>query len=526
MPAVVVSQDSFAKGLLRILQDVAREDGGRQQPVVAVREGLVEVSVLQQASDLEASGIRWLDCGETTDLSEVDILVVPAREQTLLARAAAEGALIVCVGAPRGPLPADGVSGIACQDSSTEAVAMSIRRVLDLTAEERLALQTAAYRAARGQAHPDALANDLLRGFNDVLEDAASETARAAPPPSPPVVTAADSPVPKPSTRTRLKNALGRVGLYRPLSRLSWEVRRRRVLVVYENLFASERLYYGQVLGSLEQWTRRRWMFLPASEVDPAFLYSYHTVISMRGTSEKSLEILQTARRYGCRTIYDTDDNLLQLDQAISDPANEWRRKYDSARPRIEAMLALADVVKVYSEAATSVFRRHNPNVVAIRPCQLVTRSELSPNGREGLVTVGFLGSSYKDEEFESLLPALRKLLDEGRPLRFEFFGFVPAELAVRPGITVHPWERDYRKYREKLDGLGWDIGLAPLRDTEFNQCKTNAKYCEYAASGIAGIYSDARVYRDTVTHRRTGLVVPHGSTQAWYDAIVELSAD
>jgi glycosyltransferase involved in cell wall biosynthesis len=98
--------------------------------------------------------------------------------------------------------------------------------------------------------------------------------------------------------------------------------------------------------------------------------------------------------------------------------------------------------------------------------------------------------------------------------------------LAAREEITVHPWERDYRKYREKLDGLGWDIGVAPLRDTEFNQCKSNAKYREYASSGIAGIYSDARIYRDTVADRKTGLIVPHGSTQAWYDAIVELSTD
>ncbi len=522
-PVLVLSPESFTRGLARLLGDTARESDTRRLVV-----GITSEIDWSETPDTGAGGleIRRLESGADIDVAHVDVLVAPAAQRALLARAAAEGVLIVCVGVPRGPLPVDAVSGIVCEDPSARTVAAATRRALDLTADERLRLRTAAYRAARSQAHPDAVANDLLRRFNDVLERAASEAARAVPPPSPPVVATADPPVPKPSTRTRLKNALGRVALYRPLSRLSWEVRRRRVLVVYEHLFASEHLYYGQLLGGLEQRTHRRWMFLPASEVDPAYLYSYHTVISMRGTSEKSLEIMRMARLFGCHTIYDTDDNLLLLDQAISDPANPWRRKYDSARPNIEAMLALSDVVKVYSEAATAVFRRYNPNVVAIRPGQLVTRSELLPHGREGPVTVGFLGSSYKDEEFETLLPALRKLLDEGRPLRFEFFGFVPGELAARGGITVHPWERDYRKYREKLDGLGWDVGLAPLRDTEFNRCKTNAKYCEYAASGIAGIYSDARVYRDTVVHRKTGLLVPHASTQAWYEAILELSAD
>ncbi|HSU82544.1 MAG TPA: glycosyltransferase, partial [Thermoanaerobaculia bacterium] len=83
-----------------------------------------------------------------------------------------------------------------------------------------------------------------------------------------------------------------------------------------------------------------------------------------------------------------------------------------------------------------------------------------------------------------------------------------------------------YPEYRQALPRLGWEVGLAPLRDLEFNRGKNNAKYREYAAAGIAGIYSDAEVYRTTVTHRQTGLVVPHASVQAWYEAILELAGD
>ena len=515
VPEVVLSQESFERGLHRLLRDTAAEDQVHRRPVVAIRKGVDGPPEL-----------RRVDSDESAELSQVDILVVSAGEKGLIARAAAEGVLLVCVSSPQGPLPVDGESGIVCLESGADAVGRGIRRALDLTAEDRLGLRTAAYRAARAYAHPDAVANELLRLLNDALEKAAAEAPRPVPPPSPPIAAPVVSPVPKPSAKARLKRALDRAGLYRPLSRLTWGLRRKRVLVVYEHLFASEYLYYGQVLEGLEQQTRRSWHFLPASQVDPAFLYSYRTVIAMRGTSEKSLEILRMARRFGCRTIYDTDDNLLLLGQVISDPANPWRRKYDPARPAIEAMIALADVVKVYAEGATSIFRRLNPNVVAITPFQLVTRTQLPARHPGAPVTVGFLGTPYKDEEFAALVPAILRLLDEGRPLRFELFGFGPKALEARRDITVHPWVRDYPKYRETLDGLGWDIGLAPLRNTEFSQCKNNAKYREYAASGIAGIYSDARVYRDTVADRKTGLIVPNGSTQAWYDAIVELSTD
>jgi glycosyltransferase involved in cell wall biosynthesis len=64
------------------------------------------------------------------------------------------------------------------------------------------------------------------------------------------------------------------------------------------------------------------------------------------------------------------------------------------------------------------------------------------------------------------------------------------------------------------------------LRELEFNRGKNNAKYREYAAAGIAGIYSDAEIYRATVVHRETGLVVSQESEQAWYEAILELAAD
>jgi glycosyltransferase involved in cell wall biosynthesis len=518
MPDALVSPDRFRRGLLRLLRDIAPETTKRS-PVVAIHKGVFTAGSVR--ADLETSAIRWVDYEESVDLSEVDILVVPAAAQALVAAAAAEGVLLVCAAGDAIPFPVDGVSGIVSPDA-TAAVAESLRRASDLSSEDRLVLRTAAYQAARVRSHPDAVANELFRRFVRVLQkERCTEPAAPQALPSSSFVRP-----PEPPAVRRLKDGLKRARLYRPLSRLLWHTRRRRVLVAYEHLFVSERLYYGQVLDELAEATGRQWLFLPASEIDPSFLYSFHTVISMRGTSEKSLDILRMARRSGCRTIYDTDDNLLLLSQAIADPENEWRRTFDPAKDRLEAMLASADVVRVYSRAAIPIFLPHNPNVVAIPPYQLVTRSDLPAPRRGGPVTVGFLGSRYKDEEFGALIPALERLLCEPRRFRLEIFGFGPAVLTGREDVTTLPWERDYRTYREKLDSFGWDIGLAPLRDLEFHRCKASAKYLEYAASGIAGIYSDARIYRDAVAHRKTGLLVRHDETQAWYDAIVELAED
>jgi glycosyltransferase involved in cell wall biosynthesis len=315
--------------------------------------------------------------------------------------------------------------------------------------------------------------------------------------------------------------------------RLYWAARRKRVLVTYDNLTTSVFLCYGHPLPRLEAATRRRWLLLPAAEVPVEDLHSFHAVISMRGISKRSLEVMTAAAAAGCRTVYDLDDNLLLLDQVIPDPDHPWRRIFDAARPEIEGQLAAADLVKVYSPAALPYFHPYNPNVVALRPYQTVDRSapalrHAAKATREeaGPVKVGFLGSYYKDEEFAPVVGAILRLLAERRPVAFEFFGFLPRALEGRPEISHVPWRSSYEEYRRTLDGLDWDAGLAPLRDLGFNRCKSNNKYREYAAAGIAGIYSDAAIYRESVIDRETGLLVPHASEQAWYEAILELATD
>lgn len=317
--------------------------------------------------------------------------------------------------------------------------------------------------------------------------------------------------------------------LDRLLSRRHGPARRKRVLVTYESYIASIFLYWDHAKPALEAATGRSWLLLPAAEVPLEDLDSFHAVIVARGISKRSLEILRTAKRQGCRTVYDTDDNLLLIDQAFSDPEIPWRRTFGEARPEIEAMLREADVVKLYGEPAVPSFLPYNRRIAVIRPYQILDREELPPIPDRRPVTVGFLGSSFKDDEFPPVVEAIERILQEGReghPVRFEFLGFLPKALAGRPEISHLPWRSSYPEYRETLAGLGWEIGLAPLRDLEFNRGKNNAKYREYAAAGIAGIYSDAEVYRATVAHRETGLVVPHASPQAWYEAILELAGD
>ncbi|HEX6900077.1 MAG TPA: glycosyltransferase [Thermoanaerobaculia bacterium] len=395
-----------------------------------------------------------------------------------------------------------------------------LRKVLEAATEAEIQEARAAYRLDRAERHPQRGAWELFTLYNQALAAGVSVAAE-------PVVPAPPAPpAPPPSRRDRLRDGLQKIGLYRPLSRLYWSRKRKRVLVTYDHYIASVFLYWEHALPRLQEATGRQWLLLPADQVKPEDLYSFYAVISARGISKRSLEILRAAKRSGCRTVYDTDDNLLLIDQGFSDPENPWRKTFGEARPEIEAMLALADAVKVYGETAVPSFRRHNPGVAAIRPYQILDGDAPPPREDRRPVTVGFLGSYFKDDEFVPVIPAILRILDEGHTVAFEFFGFLPKALEDRPEISHVPWRSSYEEYRQTLAALAWDVGLAPLRDLEFHRGKNNAKYREYAAAGVAGIYSDAGIYRSTVVHRETGLVVPHESEEAWYAAILELAGD
>jgi hypothetical protein len=232
------------------------------------------------------------------------------------------------------------------------AAVKGIHHALGLTAEEGHLLRTAAYRAARATAHPDAVANDLLRRFNEVVEKTEVPQARVPvveAPPAPPAPPPADLP----SARARVKDVLERVGLYRPLSRLYWKARRKRVLVVDGGTVADRDP--RDAAGQLEAATGRTWIFRSTEQVDPRNLYSFECVMFRGGVSENSLRILEAATGFGCATVCACDGDL--------------ERTLASGAPgAVGEALRGVDLVLAPSEEAAAVFRRLNPHVAAIVP--------------------------------------------------------------------------------------------------------------------------------------------------------------
>ena len=69
-----------------------------------------------------------------------------------------------------------------------------------------------------------------------------------------------------------------------------------------------------------------------------------------------------------------------------------------------------------------------------------------------------------------------------------------------------------------------WDIGIIPLVNTEFNKCKSELKYIEFAALGIPVVASDMNVYNEAIEDGVTGFLA--NNEDEWVDKLSLLIED
>lgn len=214
-----------------------------------------------------------------------------------------------------------------------------------------------------------------------------------------------------------------------------------------------------------------------------------------------SLAALQDIERYKTekRIVYDLDDNVWNLN-----PASPAFGYYN--RPRIliniEHALRLADVVTTSTKELAERLLRHNKNVVVI-PNYLPDRYWNVEKRETVRLTIGWAGSVTHWDDLRMISKVVEQVLDE----------FPDVELALA-GMDAYPFRHSRIKKLEpvKLEEYPellaqFDIGLAPLADDSFNECKSDLKFLEYAAVGIPVIASRVAAYSGSISNGVNGFL-------------------
>jgi tetratricopeptide (TPR) repeat protein len=209
-------------------------------------------------------------------------------------------------------------------------------------------------------------------------------------------------------------------------------------------------------------------------------------------------------RRSACRiTVFEANDFYYDI-QPWNPLSAKWldRTIQDSFRQG----LTLADAVQTSTEELARRWRERTPRPVAVFQNQLTEVPPLPPLPQRPL-TVGWGGSPGHFADWYHVAPVLEKWLRDHTDVHLAVMNH---EFA-KPFIQLPAERYRYTSFGSLAEYLrflrGLDIGLAPLLPTDYNRCRSDVKFLEYASQGVPGIYTDLETYRGSVVHEETGLL-------------------
>ncbi|HEY2729682.1 MAG TPA: tetratricopeptide repeat protein [Polyangia bacterium] len=259
-------------------------------------------------------------------------------------------------------------------------------------------------------------------------------------------------------------------------------------------------------LGELEHVTVVSGSLLSPSLLASGLLDEADVLVLADAADPDLLPVVDARRRRQRLTIYEIGTHL------FSPP--RWGRTAPRARDLVlrgvPAHLARhADGLQLATAALEARFGFLNARR-AVFPSQLWDAPGAPaprPYARERVV-IGWGGSRAHEGDLRAVVPALRGVLERHAEVHVAVMG--DAELAgALEGLPAGrltltpPGPAD--EFARFLDGL--DIGLAPLLPTDFNRCRGDARYLDYAAHGVLAVCADLEPYRGAVRPGHTGFL-------------------
>lgn len=242
-------------------------------------------------------------------------------------------------------------------------------------------------------------------------------------------------------------------------------------------------------------------------------------VAFVRGDALLDVKIAELCSRAKKVVLYILDDDLLNVPQHLGS-GPYYRQK--SVKRHIKCMMKYCNILvspslkllKKYGDNFEESFPLIEPSVFCW---------DEKPVRADGRIHIGFAGSFDRESDIDVILSEALCQIKElyGDRVVIEFFGVYP-QLVKQLFCTVYPYQPSYREYQKKMRKLNWDIGLAPMPNTEFHSCKYFNKLVEYAGFGICGIYSDVLPYKGVIQDQYNGLLCQN-NTEDWVKALSRL---
>ena len=255
--------------------------------------------------------------------------------------------------------------------------------------------------------------------------------------------------------------------------------------------------------------------FVRLMDVNKAILQGIDALVCIRPNNTLSAYIAKCLKKQGVKTITFCDDDLVNYRQT-----SKWRRL------ALKKVLKYSDCVwspsKIICDKYKSLTDGKRATLIGtvVSETQIKKRTEYDNDPVRIVYAANPNHIPFFDEIIKPVLPDL--IEKYGKGISFHFVGVHPDMTEYSDNIDVEYIDSmGLDEFREFIADAQYDIGLAPLPDTEFTRCKYANKYIEYSMAGISGIYSSIAPYEAAVKPGITGWLAENNK-ESWLKTMTE----
>lgn len=217
------------------------------------------------------------------------------------------------------------------------------------------------------------------------------------------------------------------------------------------------------------------------------------------------IELVNYRRKNNLTTIYEISDDFESFPKNL--PLHGFYAR-QNVQDTIKQLAQACDGVQFSSPALQAKFGYLNKNsIILMNQCNII--QPLPAHTNKPLV-IGWSGSigHYDDAAWLADLLAHWKLRKQVRisimasPVIHQLFRSHGLKITARPTGTME----DYLRYIRTLD-----IGIAIIKDDDFNQGRSDGKFLEYISNGVVALCSRLGTYQHTVKHGENGFLFQTG---------------
>lgn len=238
--------------------------------------------------------------------------------------------------------------------------------------------------------------------------------------------------------------------------------------------------------------------------------------------------------------ILEVDDNY--IDVPTWNEAHTGFRNGSSFRTVSLDCMRNADALMVSTPHLGELYTRYNSEVYVIENSldfkgdrKFVGWDKVSVRRHKG-TRIGWIGGRAHFDDLMMVAPMLRELLIENPDVTLCLINSAiqkSCALLGRPypfeGLkNVHYADRSVpiNRYASFAASFGFDIGIAPLVDCNFNRSKSNLRWLEYSALKIPTVATDISHFSQTIQNGQTGFLVKDNALNYWKWTLESLIKD